>query len=202
MLISETLVNPHMGDLENKYPHWKDALFGNHGLRANLRCAVNYVVWHGSYGLLAFFGLLAMGIFGALDRVADTKTAQNVGEKLRTSRAKKTLRTLVYAVGVLFIAGFTGATGYWIYLNPMEFLASVGLIVCTLIVVAVMAFGMDRMASSETVNKAGSKVASGASKVGEKSKVTPVARRVYGHCPVSMDVEPKWFESFEDKLSS
>lgn len=200
MLISQTLVNLYMGDLDDKYPHWKDALFGNHGLRANLRCGVKYMVWHGSYALLAFFGLLAMGIFGTLDRMADTKTAQNVGEKLQTSRAKKTLRTLVYAIGILFVLGFTGATGYLIYLNPMEFLAAIGLMVCTVVAVVAVAFGMDYLASSETVNKAGNKVASGASKVGQKSKVTPVARRVYGHCPVSMDLEPKWFENFEDKL--
>jgi len=48
-------------DLEDKYPHWKDALFGNHNAVANLRCAVHYVFWHGVYALLAVIGVLVVG---------------------------------------------------------------------------------------------------------------------------------------------
>jgi len=31
-------------------------------------------------------------------------------------------------------------------------------------------------------------------RAGERAVETPGVRRVYGECPVSMDIEPKWFD--------
>lgn len=183
-----------MGDLEGKYPHWKDALFGNHGLRANLRCGVKYIVWHSSYALLALFGVLAVAGAEAFDRTVNTETADKIGKLLENNLLKKAIRGVIYAVTSLLALAFAGTVVYVIVTEPLATLAATLAIVGAVVIIFGIAFALDYVASTETAKNAGEKVADGVSTVGQKSKVTPVARRVYGHCPVSMDLEPKWFE--------
>lgn len=189
-----------MGELEDKYPHWKDALFGNHGLRANLRCALKYLVWHISYGLLSVIGLVAYGIFATIDRVSNTALAQTVGEKLRTPQAKQIVRGGVYVVGGSIVVAFLGGVVYLAITEPVELAVTVGLVLGFFGAVFAFLTVLEYLSSTKTVDKTTDVVVKGAATVGQKSKVTPVARRVYGQCPVSMDMEPRWFQKFQSRF--
>jgi hypothetical protein len=63
-----------MTQTEEKYPHWKEALFGNDGAVANLRCAVKYVFWHTGYALLGILGVVLLAAAWGIDKVTGRKS--------------------------------------------------------------------------------------------------------------------------------
>jgi len=199
---------------EDKYPHWKDALFGNHNAVANLRCAVHYVFWHAVYALIAVIGVVVVGaikagkaiapylgpvgeplvagldaIFGKVSYVMNHRYTKKLGDAV----------LLIFAVGVI-----VGAVGGLAFLLYTEFWATLTLIGGVLLG-CVALFGL--LILAEYLHDPAKNAASGAAMkmnaAGEKAVQTPGIRRVYGECPVSMDMAPKWFDDLfpeEDNL--
>lgn len=193
-------------NLEDKYPHWKDALFGNHNAVANLRCAAHYVFWHGVYALLAVIGVLVVGaikagkfvaqylgplaapterfldgLFSRISYVLNHEYTKKVGDAV----------FLIAAVGLL--VGIVGAVIYFLVTAFWQFLAAVGGglgVVALLIGLALLWEKLRAPAKS-----AASGVAAKANVAGQKAVQTPGVRRVYGECPVSLEQAPHWFEN-------
>lgn len=203
---------------DNEYPHWKEALFGN-GHVANLWCAIKYFVWHGAHLLLALLGLvlfLAIKAYQALDTAigyaaSDDSPLPNVNlkEKLTSELASN----IAIGVFLLICAVWFGFVGYHIILfalaNTIMFLAAIGGITLAVIAITVGGFlalviedkfgpkGKGKQAVTITGVKAAEKVGT----VKEKSKETPLFRRLLGYCPVSMSMQPKWLDTFADSLA-
>lgn len=196
-------------DLEDTYPHWKDALFGNHNAVANLRCAIHYVFWHSVYAMIAVVGVLVLGtvkvlktiskplgplsdpIDRGLDRVVST--ANYVLNHEYTEKFFNALLVLfvigvvmyvcgiiVYAIILLGVLEFAKVLGVTIVIGALFIGALYALEVITPYVL-----GAGASAADYTANKA--------RQAGEKAVETPGVRRVYGECPVSLDMAPKWF---------
>jgi len=60
--------------------------------------------------------------------------------------------------------------------------------------------GVDIASDKLSVSDAGSQVSEAIESGHEKSKETPVVRRIWGECPVSIKQEPKWFETIADTI--
>ncbi|AGM11617.1 hypothetical protein HCTV5_6 [Halovirus HCTV-5] len=181
---------------ENKYPHWKDALLGNDGAVANLRCAVKYGFWHAGYALLGVLGIVLLALAWTFDKVTGTGAVDRVQSFLAHPYVDDaTDLILAWAVGVYF-----GAIASWLIIKIIrepfllvELIAvCVGVIVGALAIVAVAAYLWKKTRDTRQTTVA---LAGGAARrAGERAVETPGVRRVYGQCPVSMDIEPKWFE--------
>lgn len=181
-------------DTEGRYPHWKDALFSNDAI-ANLRCAIDYVIWHAVYGLLALLGLLVIGsIKGArkLSAVLGPVAApfSGVGSRIISAVTwfvnNDTVSTFfTYLFNLIFyaIVAFNAIViGLWVYNEPSEFFKFVGI-------------GVSIAAGIIILAAVGIKIRPYLSTAGEKAKETPGVRRVYGECPVDLDISPKWFDN-------
>lgn len=190
--------------LEDTYPHWRDALFGNHSAAANVRCAIEYVFWHLVYGGIAVVGLALLGgiklvellayifdpledLFGpfvarakqSLNRVANSDTAETVG---------------AFLVGGMFVVGVLILVGILVYLaifHFWEFVFWVGVWTGAIIGVFLLFEIYDRLKSP--AKRGASSVGDTLHRAGERAVETPGVRRVYGRCPVSFHDAPKWF---------
>ena len=209
-----------MTDTESEYPHWKTALFGD-DKAANLWCGIKYFVWHGAHLLLAAIGVLVfvlLTIYGkvtdALDYVvpntAPTVPTPDLGikEKLTSERASDVGILLFALSGVASI----GILGYhlivFVLANTMLFFATVGAITLSVaglgIGIYMFVFINDRYNIVEHTRRrtkhTSVKTVRVASTAKEKSKQTPVFRRLVGYCPVNMSMEPRWFDTLAEKL--
>lgn len=201
--------------VKDKYPHWKDALFGDDGIVANLRCGTKYVSWHGLHIILATIILGIVLTVKFLETVSETKSCEVAVNKLRSDRVKNVTITVTKGLSAFIVLAFISAGGYLAIKNPFEFLKGIGLFIGILalsLAITLVLMGAYLLVSSRikpTIERKSREsdripskkdVSSKASEVAEVSKETPVVRRVYGRCPVSFEIEPKWFEKFIDKL--
>lgn len=198
---------------DDKYPHWKDALFGNHNAVANLRCAVHYVFWHALYALIAVAGAIVVGaiklgkavapylgplaspVGTALDRLFDGVTY--VMNHRYTQKAFEGFM-VICAIGLL--VGGVGALVYYLY---TMFWTTVGILGGVVLGFGVL-IGLIILTEylRDPAANVKNSLAAGANRAGHKAVQTPGVRRVYGECPVSMEQAPKWFDNLfpEDDL--
>jgi len=205
-----------MTESESEYPHWKTALFGN-GHAANLYCAVKYAIWHGAHILLAIIAVAGVVLYKALNlaarairRVAPESSPNvpppdvDVRAALTSERASNIgIIALVIALIVWF-----GWIAYELLLyalaNTILFFAWIGGVTVALVLLAISSLIAAKLSLGERSKQAA--VATGATTkrkagaVKEKSKETRGLRRLLGYCPVSMSLEPKWFDSFTERL--
>jgi hypothetical protein len=201
-------------NIEEKYPHWRTALFGNHNAVANLRCAIEYVLWHTAYLLLSIVGAAIVAVFGVAKIILHVLEVPfryiggpferigaalgSVGRRLssgaRSFLSNDTVVTVFAGAALVIIgAGFVALVGLAVYLailNPFEALKGVGTAVGILLVTFILIEGIDRV--WPTVSRT---AANGARTAAETAVETPGIRRVYGKCPVSFDQSPRWFDS-------
>jgi len=200
-------------NLEDKYPHWKDALFGNHNAVANLRCAVHYVFWHGVYALLAVIGVLVVGaikagkfiaqylgpLAGPTERALDGLFSR-ISYVMNHEYTKKVGDAILLTVFAGMVIAVVGGAIYLLVTAFWQFLAAIG---GGLGVIALL-FGLLIVAEKlrDPARSAASGVAMKANVAGQKAVQTPGIRRVYGECPVSLEQAPHWFENLfpEDEL--
>lgn len=182
---------------ETDYPSWRDALADDSKI-ANLRCAIKYVFWHGAYLLLALLGVLFVAGAKVLDRLSGSDTLSKVGAVFQSPKAKKVGRVLwglvlVFCViaMIAMLVAIVMEEGLIILLYGVAYI--VGLLV--LAVVCIVAWEKGGPKVRAAMSRAGEPVKRGASKAGSKAVKTPGVRRVYGNCPVHLDLEPKWFKS-------
>jgi hypothetical protein len=193
-------------DMEDKYPHWKDALFGNHNAVANLRCAIHYVFWHGAYGLLAVLGVLLVGALKAGDFLAEYLGPLSEPVKSAISRVRhgiarflnhdKTQAVAEIGFVVLFVVSLIACVvtlGWLFYTQFWMTVQALGILIGGVIGLILLFAIIERL--EEPAANAGSALASGANRAGQKAVQTPGIRRVYGECPVSMDMAPRWFDN-------
>lgn len=153
---------------ENEYPSPREALFGN-GHVANLRCAIKYFVWQFGHALYAVL-LVPFVLIGSL--------LPEVTDGSRLDSAIETGKT-VGEYGMLGLAAISIVFGiavilYMLILSPLY---TIGMFVLGAVSIA-LAFGLFVVGST----------------VSDTAPDKPGLRRVYGYCPVSMDMKPKWFD--------
>jgi len=179
-----------MGDID-KYPSPKEAIFGN-GHVANLRCAIKYVAWQLTYTVIAAFGLLFAGLVYVGEKVPVGYPLKYIGRFGQRVAQLSIVRPIItyfwYGVGVLVVALFLYTFVYY-----------------TIFALIVTGYIVALGASAIFAKRYGDSIESWLRRnlwflpvAAEKSKQTPGVRRVYGHCPVSFDIEPKWFERFDE----
>lgn len=198
------------------YPHWREALFGNSHV-ANLWCAIKYFIWHGAHLLLALLGValfVLVKAYRGLKRAVGYVTPDSAPSMptpdvdLREKLTSETASEAGIVLLVLLLIGWSSYLGYVLLMyalaNPILFLAWVGgatLCVVALVIGVFIALKLELGKRSKQAAKVtGVKTVKTASKVKEKTKNTPGLRRILGYCPVSMSLEPKWYESFTERL--
>lgn len=201
-----------MTDPKNKYPHWRVALFGDDDFRANLRCFIKYFSWHILYIILTILSIIMYSLFVTVDKVGNFRLYLWFKKKMKSNIFVKILTIIIYiTISGLFL-GFLILVGYSIIMSPIESLMVISFLLVSLILIFLLEIGMLILASKLSIGKkAGKRMGSEASKtpsiilnslskISKKSKVTPGIRRVYGYCPVSIHIEPRWFSDLENKL--
>ena len=199
---------------DDKYPHWKDALFGNHNAVANLRCAVHYVFWHALYALIAVAGAIVVGaiklgmavapylgplaspVGTALDRLFD-----GVAYVLNHRYTQKAFEAVMVICAIGILIGGAAALVFYLYTQFWATISLIGGIILGL--GAILGILLLAEYISDPAKNAANGVAAKANAAGQKAVQTPGVRRVYGECPVSMDAAPKWFDNLfpdEDEL--
>lgn len=185
---------------ETEYPSWRDAISDSDKI-ANLRCGLKYIFWHTAYLLLAAFGVIIVGGATLLDRITGSSVATAVRNALDTPTAKKISR---YAVDVVLIIGMI--ITLWllitiILMDPVAFAIALTVVIALFLTLFAGAIVWEKVGPRirGILSQASKPIVRGASKAGSKAVETPGVRRVYGNCPVSMDIEPKWFENLFDK---
>ena len=197
-------------DLKDKYPHWRDALFGNNDAVANIRCAIHYVFWHSVYFLIALVGLVVLGVVKIVKTISRplgplTEPIHNTMDQFvsgvnyvlnhdYTKKAFDALLVLFFAASVIVGLGFIGymlITQFWLTIKTVgviiAFFVAFGIGMPVIDKVAPYIIGAGFSAAGYTASKARD--------AGEKAVETPGVRRVYGQCPVSLDMAPKWFDN-------
>jgi len=183
--------------MTDEYPSWRKALFGSDAV-ANLRCAIKYVVWHGAYAVLALFGgLLYIGAT-VVDKLRSNERASGaVNRTVHSPRARKIGTYIFSAISIAYLAG---ALAYILYIlalmlmeNALVTIVTLGAIVLlSILLIAGLVYLGPRVKGA--AKRGGRAASSGWKKTVEVSKDTPGLRRVIGKCPVSLDIEPRWFE--------
>jgi len=190
---------------DDKYPHWKAALFGNHNAVANLRCAVHYVFWHTVYGLLAVLGVLVVGAIKTGKFIAQylgpveepvvaflDRLLRGVEYVITHRYTQKVFKGFVAICAIGLLVGGAVTIVYSLYTMFWTTVAIFGGIVLgfgALIGALLLAEFL-----SDPAKSAATGVAVRTRAIGERAVETPGVRRVYGECPVSMDMAPKWFD--------
>lgn len=182
---------------EEEYPHWKTALFGNQNAVANLRCAIHYVFWHAVYGLMALvFGTILLGL-KVIGAVVPVGRAKNVVHAVaENDTVKDVFRGIVLIAGaILCILTITIAIAALVIIMLEHFWTFVTVSVISIVAIAIFIGAIVLLEEyGNSIGRVLSRGASGARTAGEKATNTPGIRRVYGECPVSMDMSPKWFD--------
>lgn len=194
-------------NIENKYPHWRDALFGNHNAVANIRCAAHYVFWHSVYALMAIVGGILVAGLTAIETAAQyTGPIQRPIDAAVDRAIEGVMYTLDHEItealtrmGILFLAGYVVvALAYVIMTNPVKFGITIGMVIAAIVVLFVLMYISEKL--EDPAANAASATATKARAAGEKAAETPGIRRVYGRCPVSMEQSPKWFDNLFGEL--
>lgn len=195
---------------DDKYPSWRDALFGDNNAVANIRCAIHYVFWHAVYALIAVGGLLVSGIILAAEAVAP----------YLGPLGKPLVRAVSYVGGkIMYVLNhrYTQRLFDWIVMGLAAAVVGVGLVGLVVAIindpllvaqfVAAIIGGLIAMIGilflssyiEDPARDAATGAASKARSAGEKATKTPGIRRVYGECPVDIQNQaPKWFDDLFD----
>jgi len=185
---------------EDKYPHWKDALFGEDSTYANLKCAVKYGIWHAAYALLAVLGAVLVVAATVVDRALGSSLVNSVLAFSRHPKVKFAGRAIVISVLGIWCLFALGLAAMEFYYNPIYLLYTAAAI-AGVIGVLVFAFVVDEKTREQRKTVVYS-INDVAVRVGSKAKETPGVRRIYGRCPVSMDIEPKWYQNLKNKFEA
>lgn len=181
-------------DFNDKYPHWKDALLGNDGAIANLRCAIHYIVWHTVYGGLAVVAFLLVGAIKSLVFIGEhsgplSTYVVGFGEWLKSSVVRVVKHPATFYVGFGVTASIAvaclGIALYQIITMGLDSLLMLAKLLVTLIIFAVIGFGLMWFGEHYISPLLG--------RAGKRAKETPGIRRIYGNCPVSISQPPRWF---------
>jgi len=191
---------------DDKYPHWKDALFGNHNAVANLRCAVHYVFWHAVYALIAVIGVVVVGaiklgkaiapylgplgapLVAGLDRFFN-----GVSYVLNHRYTQTIFEGVMVIAAIVILVGFIGVVIWQLIVAPWETLALIGGVILGFAILLGILLLAEYL--RDPARNAANGLAAKANTAGQKAVQTPGVRRVYGECPVSMDAAPKWFDN-------
>lgn len=194
---------------DDKYPNWKDALFGNHDAVANVRCAVHYVFWHTVYALIAvagaivvssiklgkvvapYLGPLASPVGNALDRLF-----AGVSYVMNHRYTEKAFEVVLTVAVIAWLIAMAVALVFYLYTQFWATVTTIGVIVGKVALAIAILFLVEYL--HDPARNAANGVAAKANAAGKRVVKTPGVRRVYGECPVSMSAAPKWF----DKLFS
>lgn len=197
----------------DEYPSIRKALLGN-GHAANLYCGVKWLFWQLTHLIIAgamLFGTVIVAIviipLIAYGLLTEYVTKGRIASKLPkiTSRAPNITITETHVKRL--VQGGTAFVVTVIFVNvillfigaPILFLATVG--VLTIIGIGLAAeymlwTNLVRDYLSEKKNNSAQKF----EQTRQKSEQTAVTRRVLGYCPVSMDIDPKWYKTLKQKL--
>lgn len=187
----------------DEYPSARAALFDSDKL-VNFRCFLKYILWHGAYILLAIVGVLLYAgavVFDRLSRSGGNRAVGAVQSGVSDPRVKKVSRWAFGILAVLYIGIVLAYGAYLLYqallAAPLLTVAAiVGVVVGVAAIIVGWAYGGPYV--KRAIYRTGGAVASGASRAGAVAQQTPGIRRVYGECPVSFDIEPKWFDRIFD----
>lgn len=186
-----------------KYPHWKDALFGGDTI-ANIRCAIKYTFWHLTYLLMGIVGAFLVVVATVLGKLGRTSAARKVGAAARDDRVKKAVDVLFLMTFGFVVVGGLIVVAAFIILHPFAFLKGAAMFIGAALLALGLLLVYEKSESwlKGAMYKTAKPIGSGAKKAGSKAVQTPGVRRVYGECPVSWDIEPKWFDKIfgDDEL--
>jgi hypothetical protein len=192
--------------IEDKYPHWKDALFGNHNAVANIRCAIHYVFWHLVYALIAVVGALIVGCIIVAEAVAPylgpfgkyvlaglSRAKSGTARFLNHPYTERAAQSVLYALLLGFVIWLVVAAAYSLY---TQFWTTIFAVIGGAVILGAV-LGVLILAEYlyEPAVETGSIVATKANSAGKRAVKTPGIRRVYGKCPVSIKQQPKWFQN-------
>lgn len=181
----------------DEYPSWKKALFGQETI-ANLRCAVKYIFWHTAHLVLAIPIVISLGLLTLVDKAANTGTASVAREKTDNEYLKSGAYYLMWALVIGYLAIGVAMIAVEIYANPM--IAVFILAVIGGVVVLGLTVALTASLAGEQFKAFGAWVAGLLGSAGHRATQTPGVRRVYGNCPVSFKIDPKWYESLMERF--
>lgn len=168
----------------SEYPSLHDAILGNEHA-ANLYCAIKYVIWHTVYLLLTAFMLTLTVTMLPLEWVWSRDSVRGaIVAVVSSSRVKQAAKALVLLTAIVIVGGVLVAVALNFYM-ALFFIASYAAVFALgwVWLVHVVPF-LERVLPN----------------VRERSQRQPVARRVYGYCPVSFEIEPRWYERLKERL--
>jgi len=190
---------------DDKYPHWRDALFGNNDAVANIRCAIHYVFWHAVYAIIGFFGIISAGAakialaaapyFGPLAAPIERVVSGALSAVFYVLDHRYTERLLRYGSYVFVALAAVYVAGMFVFVlinDPFLLLGGLSLAVGLIGVAAILTFIYNKIRNP--AKSAATGVANSARAAGERAVETPGIRRVYGECPVSISQPPRWFD--------
>ncbi|MFB6236962.1 MAG: hypothetical protein ABEH81_01190 [Halopenitus sp.] len=171
---------------EEEYPHWKAVLLSKEKVW-NAYCTIKYVIWHGLHAIHAVIVGVVMLLAVILERMFGFSISEIVSDKLDHPAILKTAKSVamlffLLSIGVFLVA--VAAFFYVLYQNPLE----TGIGIVGIIVYFAVGFALLKL------NRIYGKP------IRSKAKTTPVVRRIYGQCPVSMEIEPKWYQKFRERI--
>lgn len=186
-----------------EYPSVRRALFGEDDRAANLWCGVKWVVWQATHLLLALL-LVAAGLLLAipflvwfgLKKGGETGPGEKARETLRgigsNPKVVKGVRCFLYLAMAVIVSLVVAITVWFLIYEPEALLigtlAALGFLALLALVIGLVE------SVFPWLGRKMQPVLEYFGYVREKSEDTPVARRVVGYCPVSMDINPRWFE--------
>jgi hypothetical protein len=200
-----------MSNEDNPYPHWKEALFGENGHASNAYCAVKYGIWHVSHVLLAgamLCGLgmllLVQGSFQLVQRVANIEIPDmlKIGAiprfraAMNSKYGKRLMRHLSYLALITLLVILLAFIIYVLIVDTLVAVASI----LTVIVPIILIWIDGKYQLYQHFVPAKKVAVKKSSNVKDRSTETPYLRRVLGYCPVHMDIDPKWYRSFDEKM--
>jgi len=190
--------------IEDTYPHWRDALFGNHSAYANIKCAIHYVLWHGAYAVAALIGGLILFGAQAGNRVSKycgplagpiSRGSSRVYNSVRSVLTHEYAQKIYEAIFIIMLVGsvlFTivsiiliGVKNFWTLVTGFSIVGG-----CMLATYSIV-FLYDRLSSP--AKSAATSASHIVRRVEKQATETPGIRRVVGKCPVTLGEAPKWF---------
>lgn len=196
---------------EDEYPSWRKALFGN-GHVANLKCAGKYGFWHGLYAVIAVLMFVVYGLCRVWDAIMSVGVSREgdsgpswLIEKMRSEKFKDAVAAVILVFGFGWILTVMGALIYAFIQEPVQMAIDVAIVLGVVILLVIIAVSVIFAGTfiwnlfERGAEKYGPTVTMKASAVSKTAKATKGVRRVYGRCPVSFDIEPKWFQKLVDE---
>lgn len=194
---------------QEKYPSWKDALFSEDTV-ANIRCAIKYILWHTMYVLFAIVASVIIGAIKVVKYIAGSKfvegvlipLAQKVDAFFVSIANKLGLPSLdvimervadIIAYGMLILIAllFIASTLH----DPLGMAMFIGIAISVVVAMFIMFATYDYINDNYSMH-----IGRSITKAKSTAVETPGVRRVYGECPVSFEMEPKWVQKIADKF--